>query len=396
MFGMFFDSNRAKTVLFGGYLAKDFFSDTWEWDSAGWVQRVPSGPKSRDWHAACYDLVRERSVLFGGLYYDAQLGRTNALGDTFEWDGQVWVNRSSTGPSSRYGQALAYDSLRGRVVLFGGRESAGPCGDTWEWDGINWMQRASVGPSPRQGHSMAFDAIRNRVVLFGGTNGFIFGEETYGDTWEWDGISWAQRPAVGPVPRSGHSMSFDSSRHRIVLFGGFDGNSNSYFGDTWEWDGTSWTNRSNPGPPERSNHATAYDSSRRCTVLFGGSKSFGAPPYFEDLWEWDGQRWIKRSLTGPLPRDRHILAFDPIRNAMLLFGGFENATYFGDTWEYRGFNLGDMNGDGNVDGLDIQPFVTAISNGSTDPTDIYLADFDSSGALTTADVDGFVSALLAH
>jgi hypothetical protein len=56
--------------------------------------------------------------------------------------------------------------------------------------------------------------------------------------------------------------------------------------------------------------------------------------------------------------------------------------------------LGDMNAGGMVDGLDIQPFVTAIANGSPDPTDTYLADFDSSGALNSADIDGFVAALL--
>jgi hypothetical protein len=53
-----------------------------------------------------------------------------------------------------------------------------------------------------------------------------------------------------------------------------------------------------------------------------------------------------------------------------------------------------MNADGKIDGLDIQPFVTAIATASSNPTDIYLADFNSSGALDSSDVDGFVNALI--
>ena len=43
----------------------------------------------------------------------------------------------------------------------------------------------------------------------------------------------------------------------------------------------------------------------------------------------------------------------------------------------------------------IERFHIPVANGSTDPTDIYLADFSSSGALDPADIDGFVTALLA-
>ena len=55
-------------------------------------------------------------------------------------------------------------------------------GDTWEWDGTAWTQRSPASaPSPQQGHAMAYDAARGRVVLFGGHDSF-----RRGDTWEWD------------------------------------------------------------------------------------------------------------------------------------------------------------------------------------------------------------------
>lgn len=69
------------------------------------------------------------------------------------------------------------------------------------------------------------------------------------------------------------------------------------------------------------------------------------------------------------------------------------------------FTPGDLNGDGMLDGLDIQPFLTAVLSGTTEPAYLYIADFDSatggsarggnSGAVDLADVDSFVTALLA-
>lgn len=38
-------------------------------------------------------------------------------------------------PSARSGHALAFDSIRGKVVLFGGRDAPMENGETWEWDG---------------------------------------------------------------------------------------------------------------------------------------------------------------------------------------------------------------------------------------------------------------------
>src|SRR5690349_1996970 len=87
-------------------------------------------------------------------------------------------------------------------------------------------------PAPRDYHAMAYDSIRGVTVLFGGTGG-----SSLGDTWEWDGFSWALRSMTGPAPRAQHAMAFDSSRGRVVLFGGIG---NSTYGDTWEWDGATW------------------------------------------------------------------------------------------------------------------------------------------------------------
>jgi Galactose oxidase, central domain len=55
--------------------------------------------------------------------------------------------------------------------------------------GFAWSQTQDVGPDARTGHAMTYDAPRGRVVLFGGA---ALGSEPYGDTWEWDGRDWLE------------------------------------------------------------------------------------------------------------------------------------------------------------------------------------------------------------
>lgn len=55
---------------------------------------------------------------------------------------------------------------------------------------------------------------------------------------------------------------------------------------------------------------------------------------------------------------------------------------------------GDMNGDGDVDGADIQPFVDAITAASPTACEVRRGDLDGSLDLDIADVDLFVQALL--
>jgi hypothetical protein len=66
-----------------------------------------------------------------------------------------------------------------KVLLFGG-QGAGYFGDTWGWDGKHWTQIEDIGPGPRMLPALAYDSDRGRSVLFGGSNqtGFL------GDTWE--------------------------------------------------------------------------------------------------------------------------------------------------------------------------------------------------------------------
>ena len=305
----------------------------WEWDGTSWLRLTPaSGPAQRsDWGLA-FDPVRGRTVLFGG-----RLEVTNRpTDDTWEWDGVLWTQLSpTTRPGARDGHAMVFDVRRGRTLLFGGREPSGlNANDTWEWDGTNWQQLLpATQPPPRSFHALAYDAGRGRGVLFGGDNSGLLS-----DTWEWDGSNWLAMTVPGPAARRMAGLAYDVVRGRSVLFGGYGAAGPT--GDTLAWDGTQWTQLNPPASPTaRSSHAQAYDPTHGAILVFGGQGNFGP---LSDTWAWDGTTWTEL----PVPRSPgptySALTFDVVRQHVLMASspgfislGFETWTYDGITWTQR-------------------------------------------------------------
>ena len=79
----------------------------------------------------------------------------------------------------------------------------------------------------------------------------------------------------------------------------------------------------------------AYDSARQRIVLFGGSEY---QSIYGDTWEWDGSSWTLVSSTGPSPRIFARMVYDEVRGKMVLFGGQTHyeGTLLNDTWEWDG------------------------------------------------------------
>ncbi len=274
---MAYDSDRKVTVLFGGSdTSNQNQNDTWEYDGTNWQEiKPPLSPSARSEHLMAYDSVRKLTVLYGGP----------GLRDTWTWDGAVWTKiriSAAQKPSARNKAGMAFDENRGRTVLFGGYDaSKGLVNDTWEFDGAVWHRMPSLTASPpaREDHAIAYDSGRKRIVLFGGSNqsGYL------NDVWEWNGTLWqAMTPAsTSPGGRSSaRGFVYDKSRRRTLLFGGWNG---GRLTDTWEWDGIDWSQivtATNPGV--RDSHSLVHDADRGRSILFGGA---GAN---NDLWEYSG------------------------------------------------------------------------------------------------------------
>ncbi len=334
---------------------------------AQWILRATNGPPPRFGHVMAYDSTRRVTVLFGG--------RTNWNGlypfnDLWEWDGARWTQRVENSvsngwvfvpqvgwrvahtnqPVRRAHFAMAYDSRRGRVVMFGGRamtpdNSVVNLKDLWEWDGMRWHFRASNGPVARFNCSMAFDEQRGgRTVLFGGQPVPVTGEQPDGElVWEWDGERWhTNQPSLNPGSanyRAGARMIYDSFR-RVIVFGpNVEDNGYSAF---WDWDGFNWSNSisalSDPVLLTLSGtHSSgwAFDANRRRGILFGGYQ--GNPHNKTAL--FDGKQWtlLTDSPTNPAPRGDVAMTYDSRRGVAVMFGGSltgggaTGAT--NDTWE---------------------------------------------------------------
>ncbi len=231
---MVYDSARDRIVLFGGVLTGVALNDTWEYDGTTWVEKSPvTRPPARSGHAMAYDSARGRVILFGG---ESQNGWV--LADTWEYDGTNWIERSpATRPDARVDHAMAYDSDRGRVILFGGADYSRNLSfhDTWEYDGTTWqLKQVDNSPPALANHAMAYDSNRHRVVLFGGSNPIII--SPINQTWEYDGATWVQIATTNSPPaRYNHAMAYDNVRGRIVLFGGYQSFIRPPFNDTWEY-----------------------------------------------------------------------------------------------------------------------------------------------------------------
>ena len=162
---MAYDAANKRVVMFGGMgPGSTLLGDTWEWNGIQWTLRSSGGPAPRHAFGLAYDSSRSRVVLFGGLTANGPVA------DLWEWDGSTWTQRPATGPAPRYGHSMAYDTACGRVlVCAGGNGPNGPSVPPWAWDGSGWTALEG-GDGARTNAAVAYDTVRHRLVEFGGVD----------------------------------------------------------------------------------------------------------------------------------------------------------------------------------------------------------------------------------
>ena len=122
--GMAYDFVRARTVMFGGDPDghSQHLNDTWAWDGTNWTQVPAAGPSGTIGFGLANDATRELVVLFGGHA---------TAHETWLLDHAAWRRDPRLpAPAARTWGSIAYDLIRGRTVLFGGWFFD----DTWEYD----------------------------------------------------------------------------------------------------------------------------------------------------------------------------------------------------------------------------------------------------------------------
>ena len=327
-------------IIHGGQLNGTGLSDVWALalgPAPAWSQitTTGTGPAARSAHAAVFDAINDRLVVFAGLDGAGQPSAgvwTLSLGATPTWSS---VTVAGTPPSARYGASGTYDRLRRRALFFGGGVGAPNTNETWalSLEGTpTWTLLPSTNsPQGRQFHTAAYDPFGDRLLVFGGSSGPVLS-----DTWALPlsspGSAWIP---LTSTRRKGHTAVLDTARRRMVVFGG---ENSTQLSDVWEMGlgaGSTWS-RLNPAgtpPSPRALHAAVYDDRRDRMMVFGGRGG----PAVNDLWEltFSGSlewRRIDTIGTPPAPRFDHVVVFDPSRYRILVFGGMDAGGAFNDAW----------------------------------------------------------------
>lgn len=138
-----------------------------------------------------------------------------------------------------------------------------------------------------------------------------------------------------PCPRNQPVISYNEQQHSIFLFGGFCSLDKKRLNDLWQFDGQSWIRITgdNP-PPARSGHSMIYDKVNNRLLVFGGKNEEGK--LLNDLWSWDGSRWEMISVDGPEPRQSQRVVFNSENGDVFMFGGSNiEGKALNDTWVFR-------------------------------------------------------------
>jgi uncharacterized protein (TIGR03437 family) len=237
--GMAYDAAHGQVVIFAGQdAAGNALGDTWVWDGSNWTQKSPqtSPPLNYGGVVMAYDAVHSQVVLFGGTDVN-----NNYLNATWIWNGVNWTQKTpSTIPPGRVDAGMAYDAAHGQAVMFGGSFantvlSTGPgLNDTWVWDGMQWTKESpQTQPPLSQQHSMAYDSVHGQVVLFGGD---------LTDTWTWTGASAALIPTITSLISASGFGGFSS----VTPGGWVEIYGINLAPDTREWAGSDFNGNSAP------------------------------------------------------------------------------------------------------------------------------------------------------
>jgi hypothetical protein len=307
-----------------------------------------------------------RIILFGLLLI---LSVSSLRAQTAQRWTQVVPNGSvhdGTWPSGRGWNRLIYDSLQQKVLAY---LAVATCGDPfsnsiWAYDATanaftrEWWSGGGAagfpcpdpvvyvippnGPGDRHPtQQMAYDTRRDELVIVGGVedhfkcDGVSQGTCMYNDTWTFSSSSrtWTfdgtNPPSLGR--RIEGAAAYDSVHDVVVLFGGTKtGGTDS---NTWEFhpSTSTWVKAATSGPPPRLRNTLIYDPSIGKVLCYGGL--LGARTVYKDLWAYDagGHRWTELNPSGPQPP---VAKFPPMAHDSK--NGLDYLYVHGQTYAYSG------------------------------------------------------------
>lgn len=116
--------------------------------------------------------------------------------------------------------------------------------------------------------------------------------------------------------------------------------------DMWKFNGGKWSFLGRlPTSRGLSAFASTYDSDRKVLFIMGGMSQQGTSLVSRHIvlnyfFGWDGSKWHEIiSSTQPRHRRWSAIAYNPVNNKIVLFGGGDHKReLLSDTWEYGYIN----------------------------------------------------------
>lgn len=349
---MAFDQKNGVGVLFGGRGSFDGATqlihdseETWFWTANRWVQAFPlDRPAPRNAHSMVYDTKRERVVLFGGRREPTVVkGDPTLYDDMWVWENSNWTElASASAPAARHNAAMVYDIANDRIILYGGttldaETNPQPIYDTWEFDGVSWAQvGANAAPSVAK-PVLAYDAKRNETILVG-----LDSTDLSNVMYRYDSTAktWAKvTPEKMPTCVNEGYMVYQPTNEKVYWSGGICTSGTPSLDEVFEWDGTNWTKVTTTNAILRSYaQSVAFDDKRGNVVLFGGSNLGEASPASATATYARGTYRFPVLTSRPTARSLAGFQTDPVTGNIWLYGGLyeTSSTFLEDFWGYRG------------------------------------------------------------
>jgi hypothetical protein len=156
-------------------------------------------------------------------------------------------------------------------------------------------------------------------------------------------VDWRHEfPFQSPSARFDFAMS-TCQNGNVLLFGGQSVETGAYLNDTWLWDGFNWHDLSSQSnrPPARAFATMAFDPVHNQVVMFGG---IYLQNILNDTWVFDGNFWFRETVSpSPPGRFAASMAYDERLQRIVLFGGRGTSDpYLTDTWTWNIFSWTDF------------------------------------------------------
>ncbi len=281
----------------------------------------------------------------GTSYFPAMKGLFNfAAAREYPVPAYTWTNVTGNGPapSPRAQAAETYDAADGYVLLFGGHNSLNQFSDTWTYQHGIWTKIKTTGsPSARRGAAITYDSSCACAILFGGSTTTKY----HSDTWEYKAGVWTNITTLVGTPAAlrSSSLAYDAATGQLVLFGGhvgvgLDPKTYGFVNTTYVMPAdlsSGWvlTTQTGASPAPRAEANMVYDPSLGEVVMFGG---YNNSTTYGDTWLFNDNEWNLLSKKGPPPAGGAAVDYDAALGGVLIFGGNNNAIYLQDTWILEG------------------------------------------------------------